>query len=111
MIHGHVDTPGIIARDEFQGISGNRHGGIWRNDENAIGSDLKTFRYLGHGHFRLLGNQLRQNAVVSGVEVLDKDKSQARVCRQVSNKLRKRFDTPGRGADGDNREVFRRRWR
>ena len=53
-----------------------------------------------HGGFAC--EQLRENAVMGGVQVLDEDEGHACVGWKMTQKVGQRFDTAGGGANRDN---------
>ena len=64
-------------------LSAMRSCGIRRDDINVVGLNPQIVHGFGHRHGCGAGKKLCQGAFMLGIEVLDEDKSQARIDRQM----------------------------
>ena len=102
MVDGHVQAPGLLAGTQLQGVIGDGHGGIGRNDVDVIGLNGHAVGHFFDGHGGFLGDQLSEQAVMLGVEMLNEDVGQAGVRRQIGDEFAEGFDAARGGADGND---------
>jgi len=70
----------------------------------VIGPDLDSFSDLGYGNFGGARKNFFQRAVVTGIEMLQKDKSHAGGFREIGQQGRESFEAARRGTDTDDWE-------
>ena len=107
MIDGHVNAVGFLAGPQLQRVVGDGHGGIGGNHEEMIGHDVHAVLDFGDFDLGVLGQQVGEDAVVFGVQMLDENVGHAGVGRKIAEQVGDRFDAAGGGADGHNGEALR----
>ncbi len=70
------------ARSQMQALAEERQSGIGRNDVDVAGLNRDAIVNLHHRHRSLLGQQLRQQTVMSGIQVLDDHVRHVALARQ-----------------------------
>ena len=96
------------ARDQLQHTPFEGDVALPRGDVDVVGLDCRVLLELGDRHPAALGQQLGQDALVVGVQVLHEHVGHARVVRQRSQQQLERVQAAGRGTDADDREgAFR----
>ena len=106
VIHGHVRSRHGLAGCQRQRSVGQRQAHIGGNHINAIDFDRHALGGFQHGHGGEVAENAGQLALVVGLEVLDKQKCQPRVGRDMSQQFGEGFQPAGGSADADNREVM-----
>ena len=71
-----------------------------------VALDLGAIRYLGYGNFGGPRKNFFQCAVVTGIQMLQKDKSHARGFRQIGQQGREGFKATSGGAHTNHREEL-----
>ncbi len=96
------------ARDLRAGIAGDQdpflehERSVRGHHVHVVGLDRHARPHLLHGHGRLPGEELRQDALVVRVEVRDEDEGHAAVGRHALEEALEGLETPGRGAQPDH---------
>lgn len=90
------------ARDQAQTLIAHRESGIRWNDIDVVGLDGEPFLGLRHRHGCSLGEELRQQALVVRIKVLDEDESHSALRRERGQQLRDRLESPRGSANADN---------
>jgi hypothetical protein len=67
--------------------------------------NLHPFQYFRYLHRRLPAQQVGQNTVVVGVQMLHHDEGHSGIHRKVGQQIGDRFDAPCRGSNPDNDGV------
>ena len=67
-----------------------------------IGLNASLAFHFGDGHLAFFGKQLRQMALVLGIEVLNQHECHAGIVRQMAEQLRECLQSAGGGAYADN---------
>src|SRR5207253_351986 len=79
VIDGHVNAVGFLAGPQLQRVVGDGHGGIGGNHEEMIGHDVHAVLDFGDFDLGVLGQQVGEDAVVFGVQMLDENVGHAGV--------------------------------
>jgi hypothetical protein len=105
-----VDRHALPARPlgsgQVQHAAVNRDILAGRHRVDVSGADPNAVARLGHGHLGALGEQLRGEAFLGRIQVLDHNERQARVGRRQRQQLLDRFKAAGRSANGDDARLI-----
>ena len=104
-----VSAPGGDARDQLQHVSFDGDVVPPRGDVDVVGLDRRVPSDLGDRQAASLRQQVGQDALVAGVQVLHQHEGHAGVRRQRSEKLPERVQPAGGGPHADDGEIAPRR--
>ena len=91
-----------LAPRQAEAILAEREHGIGRHHIHVVGLNTQAIMDLLNRHGGLFGEDLRQQAFMIGIEVLNDHVRHGAFRRQRHQKLRDGFESACRSADGDN---------
>ena len=107
MVYGHLGLPLLGAGGQAQLLIRDGHEGVGRDDVNLVGLHPGAVLHLAHRHFGQLGQELGQEGLVRGVQVLHHHEGHARVGGQHREELGQGLVAAGRGADAHHQGRLR----
>jgi len=105
MVDGHVKAATFAAWRVLQGVIGNGHGGVGRNDVNVIGFDGHPVGDFLDVHGGFFGKKFGEHAVMLGVEMLDENEGHAGIGSQVADEFGESFDSARGSANSGDQQV------
>src|SRR5436305_12740542 len=93
MVDGHVKAATFAAWRVLQGVFGNGHGGVGRNDVNVIGFDGHPDGDFLDEHGGFVVKKFGEHAVMLGVEMLDENEGHAGIGSPVADVFGESFDS------------------
>lgn len=79
VVDGHVQSAGLLARPKVQSVIGNGHAGVGGNDVDVVDFRMHAIGHLFYLHGGFLGEQVGEEAVMLGVQMLDEDEGHSSV--------------------------------
>ncbi len=110
VIDRQVGTSRVPARGDLQRALGERHAGVGRDDVDVIGRDRKSLAPLDDRHAGGAGEDIRQPALMAGIEVLHQHEGHPGAGRQMGEELGEGLQAPGGRADPDDGKGAFRPW-
>ena len=95
----------MLAGMELEGALRDAESPVGRDGINVVGFDSEIIRDLLDRHRGDATEELGEGAFVLGVEMLDEDKAQARVGRQMLEQVGEGLQSASGSADADDRKV------
>ncbi|EDY16639.1 hypothetical protein CfE428DRAFT_5752 [Chthoniobacter flavus Ellin428] len=104
MIDRHVHAHVFAAAHELEAIPGQDRVGVWREDVNVVGLESHAVADFPDGHAGDAGEEFRELALVSGIEMHDDHETHAGVGGEMLEQGEGGLETAGGGADADDGE-------